>query len=75
MMLFDIVLAEMSTLLMATTRSQHKRRQANIWCRDRCRWEAVEGLFGKRGLQSFVYEVAILELQVRVQFIRNYSDF
>jgi hypothetical protein len=24
----------------------------------------VEGLFGKRGLQSFVYEVAILELQV-----------
>jgi hypothetical protein len=28
-------------------------------------WNDIDELFGKRGLQSFVYEVAIQELQKR----------
>jgi DNA repair exonuclease SbcCD ATPase subunit len=39
------------------------------------RWGEVDDLFGKRGLQSFVYEVAVLELQARAaRYLEGLSD-
>lgn len=39
------------------------------------RWGEVDDLFGKRGLQSFVYEVAVLELQARAaRYLERLSD-